>query len=79
MSPYFKSFLKGLLNKVKFLFWSKLLLLVDDICELILEGASMFVYYDAKQVSQSRLTWPALLEHPFIKESLEEVEARVTI
>uniref|UniRef100_A0A0D3CFZ0 non-specific serine/threonine protein kinase n=1 Tax=Brassica oleracea var. oleracea TaxID=109376 RepID=A0A0D3CFZ0_BRAOL len=42
MSPYFKSFLKGLLNKV----------------------------------SQSRLTWPALLEHPFIKESLEEVEAR---
>ncbi|KAF3608280.1 hypothetical protein DY000_02048416 [Brassica cretica] len=42
MSPYFKSFLKGLLNKVP----------------------------------QSRLTWPALLEHPFIKESLEEVEAR---
>ncbi|KAH0884899.1 hypothetical protein HID58_060995, partial [Brassica napus] len=28
------------------------------------------------QVPQSRLTWPALLEHPFIKESLEEVEAR---
>ncbi|WZY93443.1 hypothetical protein YC2023_065772 [Brassica napus] len=42
MSPYFKSFLKGLLNKVP----------------------------------QSRLTWPALLEHPFIKDSLEEVEAR---
>ncbi|KAL0668938.1 hypothetical protein Bca4012_031642 [Brassica carinata] len=39
-------------------------------------GANMFVYYDAKQVPQSRLTWPALLEHPFIKESLEEVEAR---
>ncbi|CAN6882710.1 unnamed protein product [Brassica oleracea] len=28
------------------------------------------------KVSQSRLTWPALLEHPFIKESLEEVAAR---
>uniref|UniRef100_A0A1J3DIF4 non-specific serine/threonine protein kinase n=1 Tax=Noccaea caerulescens TaxID=107243 RepID=A0A1J3DIF4_NOCCA len=42
MSPYFKSFLKGLLNKVP----------------------------------QSRLTWPALLEHPFVKESQEEVEAR---
>ncbi|CAN7045632.1 unnamed protein product [Brassica oleracea var. botrytis] len=28
------------------------------------------------KVPQSRLTWPALLEHPFIKESLEEVEAR---
>ncbi|RID62619.1 hypothetical protein BRARA_E01681 [Brassica rapa] len=42
MSPYFKSFLKGLLNKVP----------------------------------QSQLTWPALLEHPFIKDSLEEVEAR---
>ncbi|VVB00675.1 unnamed protein product [Arabis nemorensis] len=42
MSPYFKSFLKGLLNKVP----------------------------------QYRLTWPALLEHPFVKESLEEIEAR---
>ncbi|CAF2097811.1 unnamed protein product [Brassica napus] len=28
------------------------------------------------KVSESRLTWPALLEHPFIKDSLEEVEAR---
>nr|DAD23930.1 TPA_asm: hypothetical protein HUJ06_025393 [Nelumbo nucifera] len=42
MSPNFKSFLKGLLNKVP----------------------------------QSRLTWPALLEHPFVKESSDEVEAR---
>ncbi|CAN8321302.1 unnamed protein product [Cochlearia groenlandica] len=42
MSHYFKSFLKGLLNKVP----------------------------------QSRLTWPALLEHPFVKESLKEIEAR---
>ncbi|CAL9218366.1 unnamed protein product [Arabidopsis halleri] len=42
MSPYFKSFLKGLLNKEP----------------------------------QNRLTWPALLEHPFVKESQEEVEAR---
>lgn len=33
-------------------------------------------YYGLMQVPQSRLTWPALLEHPFIKESLEEVEAR---
>ncbi|KAB2085927.1 hypothetical protein ES319_A05G429800v1 [Gossypium barbadense] len=42
MSASFKSFLKGLLNKVP----------------------------------QSRLTWPALLEHPFVKETLDEVEAR---
>ncbi|XP_050212738.1 serine/threonine-protein kinase TIO [Mercurialis annua] len=42
MSPNFKSFLKGLLNKVP----------------------------------QNRLTWPALLEHPFIKETFEEMEAR---
>ncbi|KAH0926103.1 hypothetical protein HID58_018359 [Brassica napus] len=28
------------------------------------------------KVPQSQLTWPALLEHPFIKDSLEEVEAR---
>lgn len=42
MSPNFKSFLKGLLNKVP----------------------------------QNRLTWPALLEHPFIKESSDELEAR---
>ncbi|GLJ38435.1 hypothetical protein SUGI_0782730 [Cryptomeria japonica] len=42
ISPNFKSFLKGLLNKV----------------------------------SQNRLTWPALLEHPFVKESQEEIEAR---
>ncbi|KAG8649975.1 serine/threonine-protein kinase TIO [Manihot esculenta] len=44
MSPNFKSFLKGLLNKVP----------------------------------QNRLTWPALLEHPFIKETLDEMEARET-
>ncbi|GFY97320.1 kinase family with ARM repeat domain-containing protein [Actinidia rufa] len=25
---------------------------------------------------QNRLTWPALLEHPFVKETLEELEAR---
>eukprot|EP01018_Ginkgo_biloba_P027021 Gb_09628 [translate_table: standard] len=42
ISPNFKSFLKGLLNKV----------------------------------SQNRLSWPALLEHPFVKESAEELEAR---
>ncbi|CAH8273981.1 unnamed protein product [Arabidopsis lyrata] len=42
MSPYFKSFLKGLLNKEP----------------------------------RNRLTWPALREHPFVKESQEEVEAR---
>ncbi|XP_039047016.1 serine/threonine-protein kinase TIO-like [Hibiscus syriacus] len=43
MSASFKSFLKGLLNKVP----------------------------------QNRLTWPALLEHPFVKETFDEVEARV--
>ncbi|OVA06997.1 Armadillo [Macleaya cordata] len=43
MTPSFKSFLKGLLNKV---------------------------------VPQSRLTWPALLEHPFVKETSDELEAR---
>ncbi|KAL2326660.1 hypothetical protein Fmac_025718 [Flemingia macrophylla] len=42
MSPNFKSFLKGLLNKAP----------------------------------ESRLTWPALLEHPFVKETSEELEAR---
>ncbi|KAL2947272.1 hypothetical protein AAZX31_20G062200 [Glycine max] len=40
MSPNFKSFLKGLLNKAP----------------------------------ESRLTWPALLEHPFVKESYDELE-----
>ncbi|KAK8552754.1 hypothetical protein V6N12_041330 [Hibiscus sabdariffa] len=42
MSASFKSFLKGLLNKVP----------------------------------QNRLTWPALLEHPFVKETLDEVETK---
>ncbi|KAL4335417.1 hypothetical protein GQ457_07G018800 [Hibiscus cannabinus] len=42
MSANFKSFLKGLLNKVP----------------------------------QNRLTWPALLEHPFVKETLDEVETK---
>lgn len=28
---------------------------------------------------QNRLTWPALLEHPFVKETTEELEARVMI
>ncbi|KAM7274398.1 hypothetical protein ACFE04_029062 [Oxalis oulophora] len=42
MSSSFKSFLKGLLNKVP----------------------------------QNRLTWPALIEHPFVKESSDELEAR---
>ncbi|KAI5058935.1 hypothetical protein GOP47_0025254 [Adiantum capillus-veneris] len=42
MSQNFKSFLKGLLNKV----------------------------------SQNRLTWPHLLEHPFVRENVEELEAR---
>ncbi|KAL6286565.1 hypothetical protein ACE6H2_010955 [Prunus campanulata] len=42
MSPSFKSFLKGLLNKVP----------------------------------QNRLTWPALLEHTFVKEMSHELEAR---
>ncbi|KAI5396906.1 hypothetical protein KIW84_062943 [Lathyrus oleraceus] len=43
MTPNFKSFLKGLLNKAP----------------------------------ESRLTWPALLEHPFVKETNNEIEARV--
>ncbi|KAI4352373.1 hypothetical protein L6164_006633 [Bauhinia variegata] len=42
MSPHFKSFLKGLLNKAP----------------------------------ESRLTWPALLEHPFVKETTDELERR---
>ncbi|KAG0575230.1 hypothetical protein KC19_VG328700 [Ceratodon purpureus] len=41
ISPNFKSFLKGLLNKV----------------------------------SQNRLTWPGLLEHPFVRETSDEVAA----
>ncbi|KAJ8899282.1 hypothetical protein K2173_018256 [Erythroxylum novogranatense] len=44
MSPSFKSFLKGLLNKVP----------------------------------QNRLTWPALLDHPFVKDTSYEVEAKET-
>lgn len=43
MSSNFKSFLKGLLNKVP----------------------------------QSRLTWPALLEHPFVKESTMDVDEKI--
>ncbi|KAI9124606.1 hypothetical protein K1719_004528 [Acacia pycnantha] len=42
MSPQFKSFLKGLLNKAP----------------------------------ESRLTWPALLEHPFVKEASDELETK---
>ncbi|XP_058724039.1 serine/threonine-protein kinase TIO-like isoform X1 [Vicia villosa] len=42
MTPNFKSFLRGLLNKAP----------------------------------ESRLTWPALLEHPFVKETNEEIEER---
>ncbi|KAG5558214.1 hypothetical protein RHGRI_008218 [Rhododendron griersonianum] len=42
MSPNFKSFLRGLLNKEP----------------------------------QNRLTWPSLLQHPFVKETLEELEAK---
>lgn len=42
MSSSFKSFLKGLLNKVP----------------------------------QNRLTWPALLEHPFVKETSDELEMK---
>ncbi|KAK3004965.1 hypothetical protein RJ639_018407 [Escallonia herrerae] len=44
MSTNFKSFLRGLLNKVP----------------------------------QNRLSWPALLEHPFVKETSEDAEARET-
>ena len=43
MSLNFKSFLKGLLNKVP----------------------------------QNRLSWPMLLDHPFVKETSEELDARV--
>ncbi|KAJ4959545.1 hypothetical protein NE237_026656 [Protea cynaroides] len=43
ISPNFKNFLKGLLNKVP----------------------------------QNRLTWPALLEHPFVRETSDEIEAGV--
>lgn len=42
MSPNFKSFLRGLLNKEP----------------------------------QNRLTWPSLLQHPFVKETVEELEAK---
>ncbi|WOL04028.1 serine/threonine-protein kinase TIO isoform X1 [Canna indica] len=45
MSSNFKSFLKGLLNKVP----------------------------------QNRLTWPALLEHPFVKDYSDELEVKVSI
>ncbi|KAK3042781.1 hypothetical protein RJ639_001054 [Escallonia herrerae] len=31
-----------------------------------------------QQVPQNRLSWPALLEHPFVKETSEDVEARET-
>lgn len=33
----------------------------------------------SKQAPESRLTWPALLEHPFVKETNNEIEARVGI
>lgn len=31
------------------------------------------------QAPESRLTWPALLEHPFVKETSDDPEARVAI
>jgi len=31
----------------------------------------------SNQAPESRLTWPALLEHPFVKETNDEIEARV--
>lgn len=31
------------------------------------------------QVSQNRLTWPGLLEHPFVRETSDELAARVSM
>jgi hypothetical protein len=33
----------------------------------------------SKQAPESRLTWPALLEHPFVKETNDNIEVRVGI
>lgn len=37
-----------------------------------------FCGFYCSQVPQNRLTWPALLEHPFVKERSDELEARVS-
>lgn len=73
MSPNFKSFLKGLLNKVV------LCLPCLMICFDFHLDIEIGLQLCAKQVPQNRLTWPALLEHPFVKETSDELEARVML
>ncbi|KAK1265829.1 Serine/threonine-protein kinase TIO [Acorus gramineus] len=44
--------------------------------ENMTENFKSFLQGLLNKVPQNRLTWPALLEHPFVKESIEELEAR---
>lgn len=79
MTPSFKSFLKGLLNKVvhcwTFPFHFYLVRFYFN--------HNDFIHFSflicSKQAPESRLTWPALLEHPFVKETNNEIEDRVGI
>lgn len=73
MSQNFKNFLKGLLNKVGL--WLRCSTLSMTSVNMI----HSMVFRFMKQVPQNRLAWPALLEHPFVKETSDEVEARVMI
>ncbi|KAK6128127.1 hypothetical protein DH2020_038130 [Rehmannia glutinosa] len=67
MSSKFKSFLQGLLNKVIFA--------EIDICKLsfVLHESNQYLI-SWEKVPQHRLTWPALLEHPFVRETPAETE-----
>lgn len=74
MSISFKSFLQGLLNKVKYA--------IVNICPITFCFSSidliMFLI-SWEKVPQHRLTWPALLEHPFVKDASAQIEVSVDI
>ena len=71
MSSTFQSFLKGLLNKVLF-FWCSLIYMI---CLIDLDS-DLILYF---QMPQSRLTWPQLLEHPFVKETSSDTNVTVSV
>lgn len=70
MSTHFKNFLKGLLNKV----------IISFLAILFIVNCSIFFRFSffilvlmiiLKQNPQHRLSWPKLLEHPFVKDDSE--------
>ncbi|KAK6946000.1 Protein kinase domain [Dillenia turbinata] len=46
-------------------------------CTLFLLMANLFLKTTGRQVPQSRLSWPKLLEHPFVKDTSYEMKARL--